>query len=177
LETRAATPQDAAAIAANLAEGLGSYREWAAPGWSPAPPSPADVARLQGRLADGDVWCLLAFAGKDLAGHVALALVTAEDPQPAPEGIVNLWQLFVREPWQGRGVAPRLMAAAVAEARRRGYASMRLWTPRGARRARRFYEREGWAPSGREREQTPSGLATVEYLLALGRAGSRATST
>jgi GNAT superfamily N-acetyltransferase len=73
------------------------------------------------------------------------------------------WQLFVRPPWQGRGVATRLMRAAEAEARRRGFTRMRLWTPRDAARARRFYEREGWTATGSTRGSASVGLPLVQY--------------
>ena len=109
------------------------------------------------------MWCLLALDGELLAGHVGLGPTTREDPEPAPPGTTNVWQLFVREPWRGRGVAGALVAEAIAEARRRGFETMRLWTPRGAARARGFYEREGWRLTGEVHEHTPSGLPTVQY--------------
>jgi hypothetical protein len=40
---------------------------------------------------------------------------------------------------------------------------MRLWTPEGAGRARRFYEREGWRLTGRSHPASAFGLTTVEY--------------
>lgn len=94
---------------------------------------------------------------------MALSPVTREDPEPAPPGMVNLWQLFVRPAWQGRGVASALMARAVAEAAARGFERMRLWTPQGSRQARRFYEREGWSATGAVRETSGLGLPVVEY--------------
>ena len=50
-------------------------------------------------------------------------------------------------------MAVTLHGHAVEEAMRRGYASMRLYTPERQARARRFYEREGWtvASTGNER--------------------------
>jgi len=78
-------------------------------------------------------------------------------------GTVYLWQLFVRPNWQGHGIATQLMQAAGTEAAERGYRGMRLWTPQGARRARRFYEREGWSVTGRTNPNSPFGLPTVEY--------------
>jgi GNAT superfamily N-acetyltransferase len=66
-------------------------------------------------------------------------------------------------------VAAELLAAAVAEARQRGFQRMRLLTPRDHARARRFYEREGWRPTGVEldRGSTLLGLAIVEYAIDL----------
>jgi GNAT superfamily N-acetyltransferase len=72
-------------------------------------------------------------------------------------------QLFVRPAWQGRGIATRLMDAAAREARQRGFTRMRLWTPQGQSRARRFYEREGWTFTGAVHEDSPFGLPVVEY--------------
>jgi GNAT superfamily N-acetyltransferase len=164
---RTATPADAAAILANLAAGIDSYREWAPASWSPRPLAPGAVGRLQARLGEDDVWVLTAWEGPDLAGHVSLSLITAEDPEPAPEGMINVWQMFVARAWQGRGLAKRLMAAAVAEAARRGYRRLRLWTPEGAAQARRFYEREGWTHTGAVRRDCVFGLPLVEYQRAL----------
>ena len=160
---RIAAPSDATAIARNIAEGFESYREWAPPGWKPPILGEADIKRLQARLGDDDVWCLVALDGEEIVGHVALSLDTAEDPGPPPPGVVNLWQLFVHRAWQGRGVATQLIEAAVEQAAQLAYSVLRLWTPCGAARARRFYEREGWQSTGAVHEQSPSGLATVEY--------------
>ena len=164
---REAGTEDAAVLAATVAEGFASYLDWAPPGWEPPAVDEASLGRLVARLRRADVWCVLALVDGRPAGHVALSPVTTEDPGPLPAGQVFLWQMFVREPWRGHGVASTLMARAVAEATGRGFTAMRLWTPEGAARARRFYEREGWAPTGRRHEVSPSGLPTVEYGRAL----------
>jgi GNAT superfamily N-acetyltransferase len=75
--------------------------------------------------------------------------------------------LFVRPPWWGTGLATRLHALALAEAGRRGYGTMRLYTPRGAARARAFYEREGWTRAGRPFDEPLLALDLVEYRRAL----------
>jgi GNAT superfamily N-acetyltransferase len=77
--------------------------------------------------------------------------------------MVFLWELFVRAEWHGQGVAPVLVRAAVTEALRRGFSRIQLWTPEGAPRARRFYEREGWTLTGRVHSHSDLGLPTVEY--------------
>jgi GNAT superfamily N-acetyltransferase len=161
--TRIATPSDASALAANIAEGFDGYRAWAPSDWTPPVPGSTEVERLAGALARADVWCLLALDGSEVVGHVALALVTREDPGPPPSGTVFLWQLFVRSAWHGHGVAKQLMEAAAVEAATRGFSRIRLWTPQGAGRARRFYEREGWTPTGRVDRRSLFGLPTVEY--------------
>ena len=42
-------------------------------------------------------------------------------------------------------------------------ATIRLFTPYGAARARAFYEREGWEPAGRAFAEPLLGLDLVEY--------------
>jgi ribosomal protein S18 acetylase RimI-like enzyme len=80
--------------------------------------------------------------------------------------LAHLWQLFVRPAFWGTGAATTLMRRALAEAAAQGYAAMRLYTPAEQRRARRFYEREGFAQRG---DPIPSelGFAVVEYRRAL----------
>jgi GNAT superfamily N-acetyltransferase len=160
---RRAHPRDAGTLAATLAEAIDGYRIWAPAGWSPPDQTAEATHALAQALSLPEVWCLLAECEWNPAGHVALSPRTAVQPEEAPAGTVNLWQLFVRPKWQGRGVAPLLMLAALAETRRRGFTRLRLWTPRDAARARRFYEREGFTLTGNEREESPLGIAIVEY--------------
>jgi GNAT superfamily N-acetyltransferase len=167
MRTRRATQSDAAALVANVEDGFASYIAWAPVGWTPPEQGSAARARIVERLAQPDVWCLMALEGENVAGHVGIGPTTREDPAPAPPGTTNLWQLFVRRPWRGSDLARELMAAAVAEAGQRGFQTMRLWTPRGAARARRFYEREGWSLTGEVHETSPTGLVTVQYARAV----------
>lgn len=163
VRSRRAGPTDAATLAVTLAEAFDGYGAWAPAGWSPPKQGPEVTRGLAEALSRADVWCLLAESGSEPVGHVALSLTTAVQPERAPTGVVNLWQLFVRPAWQGGGAAPLLMQAALTEAARREFGRLRLWTPRGAARARRFYEREGWALTGNEREESPLGLPILEY--------------
>jgi GNAT superfamily N-acetyltransferase len=164
--TRVASAADAPVIAEILAEAFEGYRAWAPPEWSP-PSMDGEEAFLAVALSRSDVWFLLARAHGKAVGHVALSPFTMVQQQPPPAGTINLWQLFVRPPWQGRGVATELMRAAGAEARRRGFTRMRLWTPRDAARARRFYEREGWTATESTRGSALVGLPLVQYARAL----------
>jgi GNAT superfamily N-acetyltransferase len=164
ITTRLATATDAAAVAATLSEGFESYREWAPPDWTPPQVGEGDVERFGAALARPDVWFLVACdTDGSVIGHIALALATHEDPGPPPPETVFVWQLFVRVGWHGQGVATELMHAAVAEAARRGFSAMCLWTLEGAGRARRFYEREGFALTGRVHEDSDFGLTTMQY--------------
>jgi predicted N-acetyltransferase YhbS len=161
---RLATAADAGAVAATLREGFDSYRSWAPADWTPPDVGEGDPERFGRALARPDVWFMVACTGDgDVVGHVALALATHEDPGPPPPGTVFLWQLFVRVVWHGEGVAAELLHAAIVEAARRGYSAVALWTLEGAGRARRFYEREGFAATGRVHRESDFGLPTIEY--------------
>jgi GNAT superfamily N-acetyltransferase len=159
---RLATGDDAGALRANMAEGLETYRSFAPPGWEP---EIVPVEAMRARIVSPAAWTLIAEDG-DLAGHVGfLASAESGHPDPEPE-LAHLWQLFVRPPHWGSRLAADLLARAVEEARARGFARMRLFTPAGQTRARRFYEREGWALV-REFYEPRLGLDMAEYSRAL----------
>ena len=163
IATRLATPSDAGAVAATITEGFETYRAWAPAEWTPPVVGEGDPNRFARALARPDVSFLVAMSDGAVIGHVALSLSTREDPGPPPPGAVFIWELFVRPAWHGQGVATMLMHAGVTEAVKRGFSLMRLWTPEGAGRARRFYEREGWTLTGQGHCRSDFGLATVEY--------------
>lgn len=168
VRTRTATVGDARLIAETLTEAFQGYLAWAPPDWSPPLGRDEEETFLATALSRPGVWCLLATAHGRTVGHVALSPFTMVEAQPPPPGTINLWQLFVRPAWQGSGIAVQLLGAAIAEAQRKSFTRMRLWTPRGAARARRFYEREGWTATGSTREETVVGLPVVQYARALG---------
>jgi GNAT superfamily N-acetyltransferase len=175
---RLATVDDAQAMARATVEAFEGYRAFAPPGWSP-PTFEAELGTLRQRLGEPDVWALVGERRGALAGHVAflpalrsrhpLPARRSRRPPPAPS-LAHLWQLFVRPPYWGSGLATQLHAAAVAEAARRGFSEIRLYTPAGQARARRFYEREGWSAAGPPQQSPSLGLPLVEYRRPLSRA-------
>jgi GNAT superfamily N-acetyltransferase len=155
---RAARPEDAESIAETLQAGFDGYRELAPPGWRPPDTrSAAEIARVRARLAEPSTWAMLAEDGGLVAGHAGYL------PQPGVPGSAHLWQLFIRPPWWGTGIARALLQEAVAAAAGEGYARMRLFTPRDQARARAFYEREGFEHTGWEAFEESIGLVLVEY--------------
>jgi GNAT superfamily N-acetyltransferase len=160
---RVAGPEDAERINDVRQQGFEGYRSFGPPGWEP-PAAAAELATIRARLASPDVWCFLAEEDGDMAGHIA-AMPANHHPHWVTEDaeLAHLWQLFLRERWHGSGLAGELHAAGLAEARRRGFTSMRLYTPAGQARARRFYEREGWSTTGDLVEDTAFGMPLVEY--------------
>jgi diamine N-acetyltransferase len=166
-ELRTASPRDAAQIALVVEEGFQSYRSFAPAGWEP-PVGNWDLNALRERLADPDVWCLLAESGGVPAGHVALLPAAKHSSWPSSEpGLVQLWQLFVRSRWWGSGLATALHAEVLREAGGRGYRTMRLFTPVAQARARRFYEREGWEPVGGPVDAPGFGMPLAEFRRAI----------
>jgi GNAT superfamily N-acetyltransferase len=163
LKTRRAAPGDIETVLALVEGEIGRYAEWA-PGWTPVPPSPEMRERLALLFSDdARAWILLACDGDEAVGVVSLSLVTGADARVPPEGTVYLWQMFARRDWQGAGLGVALLDRALAEARRRGYERIVLWTPAGAAQARRFYEREGFEPTGEEDPDSTFGLPLIQY--------------
>jgi GNAT superfamily N-acetyltransferase len=155
---RPAGPEDAEVMSETLQTGFDGYRAIAPPGWRPPDARAAtELARMRARLGEPTTWAMLAEDGGLVAGHAAYV------PQPGVPGSAHLWQLFLRPPWWGSGIAQALLREAVAAAAAEGYRRMRLFTPRDQARARAFYEREGFAHSGWEAFEEAIGLVLVEY--------------
>jgi GNAT superfamily N-acetyltransferase len=160
---RPAEPADAERIAAVMDEGFQGYRAFAPPDWEP-PDSREELEHLRERLASDEVWCLVAEAGSGLAGHVALMPARMHQQPSNDPRLAHFWQLFVRPPWWGSGLATILHAQAIHAAAERGFTSIRLFTPTAQARARRFYEREGWTAVADPAEDTVGfGMPLVEY--------------
>lgn len=83
----------------------------------------------------------------DWQGYVALGQI----PSPIAglaEPTLELARLYVAQAWQGRGVADRLMARFLQEARERGARSIWLQAFAGSPRALAFYRRWGFEDHG-----------------------------
>lgn len=158
LDIRLAVPDDAIALASTTRLGFESYLEWAPQGWRP-PPRSLEIRAIRERLRSRTTWCAMAVDGDgEQAGHIGITHASERDrPHVHIPGRAHLWMLFVRPPWWGTGLALRLHRLGLEEAGRRGYDTIRLYTPYGAARARAFYEREGWAIRGRASRSRCSG--------------------
>jgi GNAT superfamily N-acetyltransferase len=155
---RRATADDTDAMSETLAIGFDGYRGFAAHGWQPPDVRtvPA-LARLRARLQVPSTWATIAEEEGLVAGHAGYF------PQPGVPGSAHLWQLFLRPPWWGTGLATELLGCARDAAIAEGYRRMRFYTPRDQARARAFYEREGFSHTGWEGLEEPLGLVLVEY--------------
>ena len=85
-------------------------------------------------------------------------------------GEAELYAIYVLPETWGSGAGPALMAAAVAALRTSGFDTASLWVLEDNPRARRFYEREGWARDGgrREEEFLDTTVTEVSYRITLG---------
>ena len=143
IRTRAALPEEAPRLIANVLEGFEGYRAFAPPDWIvPPEDTPERVAELTERITDPASLVLVAEVDGVFAGHATL--VPGSPDRPSADGFVpdfHLRHLFVREPYWGSGAARALHDQVVAFI---GGGRARLFTPAGQARARRFYEREFW---------------------------------
>lgn len=110
------------------------------------------------------------------SGHTLLgfAVTTKVSPQ-----MFELNALHVRADWHGRGLADRLHRAVLDSVTAQNGFRLRLWVVENNLRARRFYEKHGWRPTGRRRELTVSGaaLTAVSYLRSVGHGPERRERT
>ena len=173
VHTRPASLADLDSLLAHVQAGFASYTEFAPRGWRPRAVT-RDREWTAELLSDPDTWTLLALVGERTAGHVSFFPAREREAhderhwrrRPKVPGLAHLWQLFVLAEWWGRGVAPVLHEAAVAEMTTRGFERARLYTPTQQLRARRFYERRGWRAVG-EQWSPELELPLTEYRLVL----------
>ena len=84
--------------------------------------------------------------------------------------------LYLLPAHMGKGYGKALLEAAVRELNRMGYASLFLWVLEENQRARRFYERAGFAPSGGYLDDTIGGRDLREVRYVYSPPGSRRTA-
>jgi GNAT superfamily N-acetyltransferase len=167
-ELRRATPGDAEAIARTMELGFDGYRAFAPESWIP-PEVSADSIRT--RLEDDAVWCQVGLADGEMAGHVSFmpASLHGTWPDEGNPHLAHFWQLFVREPHWGTGLARDLHANALEAADERGFETMRLFAAEPQSRARAFYESQGWRQSGEPFLEESFGMPLVQYRISLPR--------
>lgn len=96
----------------------------------------AELEHLPGEYGSPAGCLLLAMRQGQAAGCVAL--------RPLPNGYCEMKRLYVRPAFRGLGIGKRLAWAVILEARRRGYARMRLDTVATMREAQAIYETLGF---------------------------------
>ena len=113
-------------------------------------------------LSEGDV---AAWVAQEADGPV-VGFVSIGDSRDAPdEG--ELFAIYVLPESWGSGAGSELMAVA-RDALRAAYPTSILWVLEDNPRARRFYEREGWALDGGRKEEELLGTTVAEVRYRLG---------
>ena len=162
LEYRQLRPADFEAVARLIADGIAGFDQFAPLGWHP-PHARDEVRALSAWDGDSDFWALLAVEGQTPVGYAAFVPAARHRSHPVPEATLShLGQLFVSPAYWGHGIATTLLHSALDAARERGFTAMRLFTPEGQSRARRFYEREGFTAVAGPCE-VGLGLPVFEY--------------
>lgn len=104
-----------------------------------------------------------AVAGFAIHGHEGSASESSGDEEaPGPGTVGELYSLNVHPDHWGAGVGSALMAHVLAALEEAGHTEAVLWVLPANERARRFYERRGWALDGAERTDTVQGLTVAE---------------
>jgi GNAT superfamily N-acetyltransferase len=90
-------------------------------------------------------------------------------PDGDEEGVAQLYAIHLEPDEQGKGVGRLLMLDALNALKAAGWPRVVLWVLAGNAHARRFYERGGWVPDGREREDAIGTIMTTQlrYVLEL----------
>jgi GNAT superfamily N-acetyltransferase len=110
----------------------------------------ARVKRARDHLRDPDSWFLLANEGPALVGMASAEPLRGGDGAgPAIPGGCFLNLLFVVPERWGEGIGGLILDAVLAEAKRRHYSRIHLWTHEDNERSHRLYRSRGLAPTGR----------------------------
>ncbi len=132
-------------------DGWRAWRDIRLAALADAPACFADTAEEAEALGEQD-WRAMARDGAIFIATVASRAVGVVAGVPrAAERERGLGAMWVAPDWRGRGVAPLLAGAVIAWARAQHCTRLGLWVPADNSRARAFYERQGFRPTGRTR--------------------------
>ena len=110
------------------------------------------------RRSRGDV--LVAASGASIVGFAHYGPSRDQDADPRRTGEIGA--IYLQPESIGQGVGRLLMERAVAGLAGLGYTDVTLWVLDGNTRARRFYERAGWAPDGAAKTDQSWGFPIPE---------------
>lgn len=121
-----------------------TYRVWAPSGWHP-PALEVECARWTRRLSDPGGWTMLAQESGLSLGTIHIADArTGHGRGDRIAGVAHLSDLFVAPDRWGERIGTRLLDAALAEMRARGYSEADLFTAEANAGSRAFYGSRGW---------------------------------
>ncbi|MEW2635697.1 GNAT family N-acetyltransferase [Streptomyces sp. NPDC048389] len=123
-----------------------------------------DAAERRSLLMDGAgtrVRNVVAEWDGEVVGWGCFGPLRDEDGGERP-GACELYAIYVRPERISSGVGHALMAELTGRARAAGFEEMLLWVLKDDARARRFYERAGFAPDGTEEPFEADGVLVPE---------------
>lgn len=131
---------------------------------------PARRAEMWRRWLDREGDDLLAFVARDEHEQV-IGFTASGEPRDddVPTTCGELYAIYVEpDRWSG-GIGTELLTTTTDALREAGYDRATLWVLSSNQRSRRFYERHGWEPDGREKVEPwgDSELHEVRYAIAL----------
>jgi GNAT superfamily N-acetyltransferase len=110
----------------------------------------ARVEHVRRHLHDPASWFLLANEGPAVVGMASADVLRAQDGAgPVIPGGCFLSYLFVVPERWGEGIGGAILDAVLAEAKRRQYSRIHLWTHEDNERSHRLYGSRGFSPTGR----------------------------
>ena len=114
------------------------------------PSRAARVERARAQLRDPGSWFLVANEGPAVVGMASAEALRGEDGAGPvlPDGCFLNYLFVVPERW-GEGIGGLILDAVLAEAKRRHYSRVHLWTHEVNERSHRLYRSRGFSPTGR----------------------------
>ena len=159
MTTRAATAEDAAALAAIH---VASWRAAYAGLMPDSLLDGLDATAFEARWSEapsGDERAWASERDEELVGFVVFGSSRDTDAQPTTGEVLAL---YVAPDHWGTGEGWELHARAIAELTHAGFRDATLWVLESNARARRFYERQGWAWDGVQKEEVVRGAPLTE---------------
>ena len=131
------------------------------------PIPPAREEQIRRAIAKPDAFLLVADdAGQVVGMALGMQGLAADGAGPPIPGLCHPSLVFVAPDRWGQGIGGRIVDVVLADARRRGYDRVQLWTHADNVRAQRLYERRGFRRTGRALDDD-GGERSVHYERAL----------